>query len=89
MILPTGLLKKLTTQVGFLFFKLMKITRHKMQKCAVSNKFTFWYSFRCILAFIENGKRLDDFHIKNLMGSAIVIDLSDKYGLNVKCRYCY
>ncbi|MDD5014605.1 MAG: cyclase family protein [Atribacterota bacterium] len=29
--------------------------------------------------FTENGKKLDDFHIKSLMGSAIVIDLSDKY----------
>jgi arylformamidase len=33
--------------------------------------------------FVENGKRLDDFHIKNLMGSAIVIDLSNKYGPEV------
>ncbi len=30
--------------------------------------------------FSKNGKKLDDFHIKDLMGPAIVIDISGEYG---------
>ncbi|GAB4112305.1 MAG: cyclase family protein [Candidatus Caldatribacteriota bacterium] len=33
--------------------------------------------------FSKNGKKLDDFHIKELAGSAIVIDISEEYGPNV------
>jgi len=69
---------------GFPFFQAYE--NYKTQGCR-SARLTISLHFGTHLDapwhFTENGKRLDDFHIKNLMGSAIVIDLSDKYGPEV------
>jgi kynurenine formamidase len=69
---------------GFPFFQAYE--NYKTQGCR-SARLTMSLHFGTHLDapwhFAENGKRLDDFHIKNLMGSAIVIDISDKYGPEV------
>lgn len=69
---------------GFLFYQAYE--NYTTQGCR-SAKLTISLHFGTHLDtpwhFVKNGKRLDDFHIKNLMGPAIVIDLSDKYGPEV------